>query len=50
MITRYQQDNAVESWHRKKLKDARELVNRKTSNSTIAPEKAGLLAQILDVD
>ncbi|XP_015080682.1 uncharacterized protein LOC107024258 [Solanum pennellii] len=44
------QRDAVESWRRKKLKEARELVNRKTSNSTIAPEEAGLLAQILDVD
>uniref|UniRef100_M1DN08 Apple domain-containing protein n=1 Tax=Solanum tuberosum TaxID=4113 RepID=M1DN08_SOLTU len=43
-------NDAVESWRRKKLKEARELVNRKTSNSTIAPEEAGLLAQILDVD
>ncbi|XP_055822350.1 uncharacterized protein LOC129891116 isoform X2 [Solanum dulcamara] len=43
------QRDAVESWRRKKLKEARELVNRKTSNSTISPEDAGLLAQILDV-
>ncbi|KAK4713474.1 hypothetical protein R3W88_019381 [Solanum pinnatisectum] len=44
------QRDAVESWRRKKLKEARELVNRKTSNSTIALEEASLLAQILDVD
>ncbi|KAJ8526490.1 hypothetical protein K7X08_028967 [Anisodus acutangulus] len=44
------QRDAVESWRRKKLKEARELVNRKTSNSTIAPEEASVLAQALDVD
>nr|XP_016504453.1 PREDICTED: uncharacterized protein LOC107822425 [Nicotiana tabacum] len=41
---------AVESWRRKKLKEARKLINRKTSNSTIAPEEASVLAQALDVD
>ncbi|KAK4337885.1 hypothetical protein RND71_042372 [Anisodus tanguticus] len=44
------QRDAVESWRRKNLKEARELVNRKTSNSTIAPEEASVLAQALDVD
>ncbi|KAK4342509.1 hypothetical protein RND71_038325 [Anisodus tanguticus] len=42
--------DAVESWRRKKLKEARELVNRKTSNSTITPEDTSVLAQALDVD
>ncbi|XP_075077803.1 uncharacterized protein LOC107822425 [Nicotiana tabacum] len=44
------QREAVESWRRKKLKEARKLINRKTSNSTIAPEEASVLAQALDVD
>ncbi|KAJ8531947.1 hypothetical protein K7X08_011870 [Anisodus acutangulus] len=44
------QRDAVESWRRKKLKEARELVNRKTSNSTITPEDTSVLAQALDVD
>ncbi|PHT76236.1 hypothetical protein T459_19758 [Capsicum annuum] len=44
------QQDAVQSWRRKKLKEARELVNRKTSNSTIALEEASVLAQALGVD
>ncbi|XP_059284555.1 uncharacterized protein LOC132037921 isoform X1 [Lycium ferocissimum] len=44
------QRDAVESWRRKKLKEARELVNKKKSNSTISPGEASVLAQALDVD
>ncbi|OIT04134.1 PREDICTED: uncharacterized protein LOC109224954 [Nicotiana attenuata] len=42
--------DVVESWRREKLKEAAEIVHEKTSNSTISPEEASLLARALKDD
>nr|XP_043607915.1 uncharacterized protein LOC122579751 [Erigeron canadensis] len=41
------QNEAVQQWRKKKLKEAKRIKRGKTSNSTILPEEAGILARAL---
>ncbi|KAL6504655.1 hypothetical protein OROHE_023413 [Orobanche hederae] len=45
-----EQREAVESWRKTKLKEAKKLVRGKTLNSTILPEEAGEVARALSSD
>ncbi|PIN25255.1 hypothetical protein CDL12_01991 [Handroanthus impetiginosus] len=45
-----QQREAVESWRKKKLKEAKKLIRGKTLNSTILPEEAGAVVRALRSD
>lgn len=42
------QHEAVQGWRMQKLKEAKRLIRRKTSNSTIQPEEAGILKKALE--
>ncbi|KAK4434449.1 hypothetical protein Salat_0607700 [Sesamum alatum] len=44
------QREAIDSWRKKKLKEAKKLLRGKTLNSTILPEEAGVVAKALSSD
>ncbi|KAI3465370.1 hypothetical protein Pfo_022033 [Paulownia fortunei] len=45
-----EQRDAVETWRKEKLKEAKKLIRGKTLNSTILPEEAGVVARALSSD